>query len=168
VFPEDIEAELGKMKSCFEICKKIYRHDKAKSNEIFKTCLGLHNLHKFPSSEENISVANHPIFAHEDVDPIEIARVEEDFNLVDLDILIEEQKRRIEFLNKQKENMTNPTNVQINNNNNNNNSIQLSKIPRELTTNQKRSHQTEEDVSEIQESSQQSTQVKNAKRRRPY
>jgi hypothetical protein len=42
------------------------------------------------------------MFAHEDVDPIEIARVEEDFNLVDLDILIEEQKQRIEFRNKQK------------------------------------------------------------------
>jgi hypothetical protein len=150
VFPEDIEAELGKMKSCFEICKKIYRHNKEKFNEIFKTCLGLHNLHKFTSSEENISAANHPMFAHEDVDPIEIARVEEDFNLVDLDILIEEKKRRIEFLNKQKENMTNSTTVQTNNNNNNN--IQLSVIPRGLTTNQKRSHQTE-DVSETQKSS---------------
>lgn len=90
------------------------------------------------------------MFAHEDVDPIEIARVEEDFNLVDLDILIEEKKRRIEFLNKQKENMTNSTTVQTNNNNNNN--IQLSVIPRGLTTNQKRSHQTE-DVSETQKSS---------------
>jgi hypothetical protein len=62
--------------------------------------------------------------------------------------------------------MTNSTTVQTNNNNNNNN-IQLSIIPRELTTNQKRSHQTE-DASEAQESSQQSTQVKNAKRRRTY
>jgi hypothetical protein len=62
--------------------------------------------------------------------------------------------------------MTNSTIVQTNNNNNNN--IQLSVIPRELTTNQRRSHQTEEDVSETQESSQQSTQVKNAKGRRTY
>jgi hypothetical protein len=108
VFPKDIEAELGKMKLCFEICKKIYRYDKEKFNQIFKTCL---DLHKFASSEENISAANHPMFAHEDVNPIEIARVEEDFNLVDLYILIEEQKRRIEFLNKQKENMTNSTTV---------------------------------------------------------
>jgi hypothetical protein len=82
--------------------------------------------------------------------------------------LIEEQNRRIEFLNKQKENMTNSTNVQTNNNNNNNNNnIQLSLIPRELTTNQKRSYQTE-DVSETQDSSQQSAQLKNAKRRRTY
>jgi hypothetical protein len=64
--------------------------------------------------------------------------------------------------------MTNKTTVQINNtDNNNNNNIQLSITSRGLTTNQKRSHQTE-DVSETQESSQQSTQVKNVKRRRTY